>query len=331
MEYLNERKGYIDYLDGWRGIAIMLVLMEHFFRVEWINVGRLGVDFFFVLSGMLMANILFVKKTSLVTFYKRRISRVFPVFFVYLSSISIASYIFNLSDEHENYFYSLFFLRTYFPDSPGIWFSGIPIGHFWSLNVEEHSYVILSILAAFSIFYKNCYLYVLAIGLAAILVGVFYKLFPAVAPDYYYARTEVACSFLMLSAGYSLIKDRLEKNIPPWLPVVCLVFVVVCYSPYALPGGRSVLAPLLLAFSFNHINLMPVFFRNVMSFYWLRLLGVWSFSIYIWQQPFYYYGVKFGDAFYFAGPVLFCFAIAVGVFSFVYIENPVRRFLNNRW
>ena len=49
----------VDYLDGWRGIAILLVLMEHFFGVREINVGRMGVDVFFVLSGMLMSNILF--------------------------------------------------------------------------------------------------------------------------------------------------------------------------------------------------------------------------------------------------------------------------------
>jgi peptidoglycan/LPS O-acetylase OafA/YrhL len=73
----------IDYLDGWRGLAILLVLVAHFLQLKWMDLGTMGVDVFFVLSGMLMANILFVKKVSLTIFYKRRISRVFPVFIIF--------------------------------------------------------------------------------------------------------------------------------------------------------------------------------------------------------------------------------------------------------
>ena len=52
----------IAYLDGWRGLAIGLVLIDHFSPVCGIALGRMGVDVFFVLSGMFMANILFVKR-----------------------------------------------------------------------------------------------------------------------------------------------------------------------------------------------------------------------------------------------------------------------------
>lgn len=142
----------IGYLDGWRGIAISCVLVSHFLPIKGLNFGRMGVDIFFVLSGMLMANILFIKRVDLVTFYKRRISRISPVFFIFLSVICLASYILNLSKEHENYFYLITFLRSYFPESPDIWHTGIPIGHLWSLNVEEHYYIFLSFITLVSIF-----------------------------------------------------------------------------------------------------------------------------------------------------------------------------------
>jgi len=127
----------ISYLDGWRGLAISFVLIAHFLPKTGIDLGRMGVDIFFVLSGLLMSKILFVKRVPLTTFYKRRISRIFPVFLIYLSIISLSSYIMELSSEHENYFYSLFFLRHYLPATPTMWNTGIPIGHLWSVSVQD--------------------------------------------------------------------------------------------------------------------------------------------------------------------------------------------------
>ena len=49
------------------------------------------------------------------------------------------------SPECGNVFYTLAFLRTYLPTSPGLWTNGLPVAHLWSLNVEEHCYIFLSI------------------------------------------------------------------------------------------------------------------------------------------------------------------------------------------
>lgn len=66
------------FLDGWRGLALVLLLAGHFFPNRWINLGRLGVELYFALSGLLIGEILLVKRTSLSVFYWRRVSRVFP-------------------------------------------------------------------------------------------------------------------------------------------------------------------------------------------------------------------------------------------------------------
>ena len=322
----------VDYLDGWRGIAILLVLLEHFLGVTEVNVGRMGVDVFFVLSGMLMSNILFVKKVPLKIFYKRRVSRILPVFFIFITAVSLCSFIFNLSDEHHNFIYNLLFLRAYYPENPGLWSTGIPVGHLWSLNVEEHCYVVLSLITIISIISKRAYLAVLSLGIGAIAIQYFYIKFPHYAPPHFSLRTEVVSSFLFLSAGYFLIKDRFEKFIPPWLPIITFIFAIACYSPYSPHWtAKWSLAPFLLAFTVNHLNLVPNFLKQALSFPALRLVGIWSFSIYLWQQPFYYYGTKFGNAFPYAGIALFIVVIMVGAFSFYYIENPIRRYLNNKW
>ncbi len=88
----------IDYLDGWRGIAILLVLQSHFLPLSnWLDIdsGRLGVDAFFCLSGLLMSNILFIKRTPLRDFYIRRASRILPAFLCFTTivfSIGLITY-----------------------------------------------------------------------------------------------------------------------------------------------------------------------------------------------------------------------------------------------
>jgi len=171
----------ISYLDGWRGLAISFVLIAHFLPKTGIDFGRMGVDIFFVLSGLLMSKILFIKRVPLAIFYKRRISRIFPVFFVYISIISLSSYMMELSNEHENYFYSLFFLRTYLPETPAIWNTGVPIGHLWSLSVEEHCYVILSAITLFGLFKGKEFLVLLNLGVLAIVLHYAYIKYPEIA------------------------------------------------------------------------------------------------------------------------------------------------------
>ena len=41
---------HFDYLDGWRGLAIVLLLWGHFFPVPGINLGFIGVNFFFAVG-----------------------------------------------------------------------------------------------------------------------------------------------------------------------------------------------------------------------------------------------------------------------------------------
>lgn len=313
-------------------MAILLVLISHFFQIKEIDLGRMGVDIFFVLSGMLMANILFVKKVPLSIFYKRRISRILPVFVIFLSTMSLLSAALSLSLEHNNYFYNLFFIRSYYPVTPDLWNTGIPIGHLWSLNVEEHCYIVLSLITLIPLFSKREHIPIIFLGCCSILLMYLYVKFPPIASENYLLKTEIAASFLLISAGYYLIKHRFERYIPCWSPVITLALAFLCYSNHSLHwSAQWLLSPFLLAFTVNHLNLIPGFLKSLLSFLPLRLLGIWSFSIYLWQQPLYFYGTKGGDAFFLAGPILLAVSILIGAASFYLIENPARKFINDKW
>jgi peptidoglycan/LPS O-acetylase OafA/YrhL len=82
----GQAKERLDYLDGWRGLAILGVLVSHFSNVPGVHwLGTFGVELFFVLSGFLMSRILFIERMPLGEFFLRRFSRVVPTFVLFVA------------------------------------------------------------------------------------------------------------------------------------------------------------------------------------------------------------------------------------------------------
>lgn len=327
----------VSHYDGWRGVAIGIVLISHFaFIPDWFPferafIGRLGVDFFFVLSGVLMANILFVKRTPLKTFYKRRASRILPVFVLFVSVVYGVSWAQGSSDETGNYFYTLFFLRSYLPVTEDIWRTDLPISHIWSLNVEEHCYVILSLITLPLWLRKREFLVLGVLGLATMVIHYIYVRFPEITAGRFHVRTETAAGHLMLSAGYFMIRERFLPYIKSWMPLAAIVIGIACYSEFAVWYMSWVVAPFAFAFAVNHVDKLPSAFLSFLVFRPLQLLGFWSYSIYLWQHPFYKLGVQGNIQFPGSTIVYLALAIGTALFSFYFVENPLRRYINTRW
>jgi peptidoglycan/LPS O-acetylase OafA/YrhL len=315
---------HLQYLDGWRGIAILFVLLSHFFHIDFMNAGRLGVDIFFVLSGTLMGNILFIKKVDLKTFYIRRFSRVMPVFFVFVTALFCIYWLFGDATPIQHIFPTLFFIRTYFPNEISIYQSSIPIGHLWSLNVEEHAYVIMSIVTLFA--FKAKKHSISLIGLAVLSQIVFFLYSSAILPPPNNAeiRTEVAISFVFYAAGYRVFLESNNVKVNSILPPVTFVFAIICYLNI-MPWWSSFFPPILLAFTVNHLKDTSNVIKKFLSYRLLTQLGLYSFSIYLWQQPLYEIQDNLP-----AGSALLL-AIIVGILSYHAIENPMRKLINKRW
>ncbi|MGP0087850.1 MAG: acyltransferase family protein [Steroidobacteraceae bacterium] len=318
---------HVDFLDGWRGLAILLVLQNHFFPIPRFESGPLGVDIFFCLSGLLMSELLYVRRVPLALFYRRRISRIFPAFFVFVTVIYSWAYLAGIPHSWSEFFYTLTFLRTYFPSVPGLWNLNIPIAHLWSLNVEEHCYVVMSILALFLVIRGHEGLALIGIALLTMPIHAAYVAFPQIAPPNYGIHTEIVASHILLSAGYRLLRNRVVEWVRPWMPLASLMLAVGCYVHPVPTWTLSLISPLLLAFTVNHLKETPMFFRSMLSFRPIKIFGIWSYSLYLWQQPFsdYQERIPGGSA------VALIAATLVGLMSFYLLENPVRAWLNTRW
>jgi len=147
---VTKKYGSIPSLDGWRAIAIILVVLSHS-GFEKVIPGGLGVTIFFFLSGYLITSLMRYEvaefgRLDVFHFYVRRFARLMPTLIVSLS-IAYTLVLFGVLGGGVSlwgavsqllYFcnyYILFFDHYYrlIPDGTNV---------LWSLAVEEHFYII---------------------------------------------------------------------------------------------------------------------------------------------------------------------------------------------
>lgn len=127
-------------VDLLRGIAVLLVLFRHHPSGGVLGeVGWLGVDLFFVISGFLVSGLIFDEQRATgrfmaVRFLVRRAFKIQPSFLVLIGITALAMWANDRQDPPLNYFAELFFFQNY---HEGLW------SHTWSLAVEEHFYLIV--------------------------------------------------------------------------------------------------------------------------------------------------------------------------------------------
>ncbi len=325
---LKHRSARVAVWDGWRGLAVLLVLSGHFLDISWIWEDRMGVDIFFVLSGMLMSSILFEQRLSLRDFYIRRFSRILPVFILCTLCMYSIAWVFKEKFYAQELLANLFFIRAYLPVEPGMWDTTVAVGHLWSLNVEEHAYIIMSVMTLFLVRPKAIAWWLIALAALAIVMSFNYylnstkdELLPLI------SRTETAGAFIFFSAGYGLLKRKHNWILPCWAPVALFALGLGCYVNILPIWLVFAVSPVLLGIAVNHLQEIPQRVADLLSSQFFRLFGLWSYSIYLWQQVFYQYSYKIPG-----GSLVACIlAIGTGVVSFYLFENPLRRWINNRW
>ena len=318
----------IPYLDGWRGLAIVLVLQSHF---GFGGGGRLGVALFFALSGYLMGELLFVKNVPLGRFFKRRISRIVPTYWLYVAAAfalaGAAWYQKPYEVRTDELVSTLLFARTYYPADVSIWSGAWQIGHFWSLNVEEHSYIYLALLAlvAGAAGVKRTWLLALS-TLACLGLNLYYTFYPPGGASPWFARSECAALGLIASATLRAWRHEMPAlhTGAAWIAPATLALGAVCFTWTGLPILAITLGPLLLAVSINYVGSAPALLRNALSVGGLRWFGICSFSVYVWQQLAYVAYQNHLLQRQLAGVI----GILVGVVAFYLYEDPVRRWLN---
>lgn len=148
--------GFIQELDGLRGIAILMVMAHRFWPRTGIGVaadvagaGWVGVDLFFVISGFLIAGILLDTKGDagyFRNFYARRALRIFPLYYLFVIGIFI---VFSHNPEFRERAGSPIWYLVHLGNVPeGLLGLSTPywIAPVWSLAIEEQFYLTFPLL-----------------------------------------------------------------------------------------------------------------------------------------------------------------------------------------
>ena len=329
-------------IDGLRAIAIALVLMFHL-KVGFTKGGYVGVDVFFVISGYLITGIILkdleARRFSFFRFYERRVRRLFPALVAAFAASSVAGLIVLYPPELEAYGKSLagaalfaaniFFYsgRGYFADGADV----LPLHHTWSLSVEEQFYLFFPLLLVALSRLPRPALNLLILSIAVLSFGLslyfmstnpeaaFYLLLPR--------AWELAIGALLAVGAVPIIVSERMRQVAAALGLIAILIADGAFNKRVPFPGWSALLPCIGAALIIHSGReRDTAVYRLLSHPWVVLLGLASYSIYVWHAPIIvYYRLAFGDYLDNADRVILAaICLAAGFLSWRYIERPFR-------
>lgn len=338
---INYRKD----VDGLRAIAVFPVIFYHA-NFETFKGGFVGVDIFFVISGFLITNIIFESliknKFSIFDFYVRRARRILPLLFVAIFICLILSFIFLSYSEVGSFSKSaisslLFYSNFYFWKHTPYFSSDVelqPLLHTWSLSIEEQFYI----------FYPLFFIILFRFSKKFVFYGllIFFILSLSVCLWTSYNTGGNLNFYLILTRGWELLvgalisvlmfekkfftKERiLLKETLSLIGILLIFFSIFFFDSKMVYPGFFTLIPttgtVLLLINNNPNSIVKKFLSNK----YLVFLGLLSYSLYIWHQPFFAFSKIYLEDFSFAYKILLIFiTILISFFSWKYIEQTFR-------
>jgi peptidoglycan/LPS O-acetylase OafA/YrhL len=329
----------IPCLDGIRAISISLVLIAHLvgttgFNVpatweHYLDLGQLGVRVFFVISGYLITTLLLVEhrkygSISLPQFYFRRTFRIFPAFYVFIFVILIAETVGWVALREHDLLHAITYTSNYHRDRA--W----EFGHLWSLAVEEQFYLLWPLL--FLLFGVRGAIATAAayMVIAPVVRVVTWQLFPEHLPgvgETFQTVADAIATGCVLAATRSWLGQKPAFAAMQRSALTAVLLVTMIFALDHKKGSISVSYPV----GETALNVCIALFidwclRNptgrlgaFLEWRPVVYIGLLSYSLYLWQQPF---ANRHSDALVASFPLnLVCIA-AAALASYYLIEKP---------
>ncbi|MEO6393684.1 MAG: acyltransferase [Pyrinomonadaceae bacterium] len=290
----------IPSLDGLRTISILLVIASHaafrFGHQGIFNIGDLGVRVFFVISGFLITGLLVheynsTDRINLVKFYFRRTLRIFPPYYFFLIILASLTILGKMKNTFSQFWPVFAYVSDYI--HPGEW----NFDHTWSLSVEEQFYLIYPGILVFLGRRKIELLLVATILLCPLVRAVDHRLFIQYHPIWlikgFHANVDtlgMGCllalkqNWLYAKPWYNRLLSSKAMCLLPWLIVA--INTQIDYAGLNLGILFSLNNVLIALFIHWAVTRSNNHFGRLLNSRPFVFVGMMSYSIYIWQQPF---------------------------------------------
>lgn len=328
---MNEK---IPSLNGLRAISIFFVLFSHF---QYRNLhldppfgGQLGVNIFFIISGFLITILLLKEESkygtvSLKKFYIRRSLRILPLYYLLL----LCYFIFQLNGiiklNSISWISSLTYTRYFFQ---GVnW----EVEHLWSLNIEEHFYLIWPIVFVYFKKYRQLFSIMIIMFIPIV------RLYTDISFMHFFTRADALMIGCLLALKYNKLKILLDKStFFIVLPLILLIMIdIVGYRIIPIHNlglqiqlGRTLLGEygIITNICICLIIILAIVPQNNLFYRFLNsaplnYLGILSYSIYIWQQLFFSDSLGWLSSF----PINILLILIAATFSYEFYETPFLR------
>jgi len=282
---MNAARPRIASLDGLRAISITMVIIGHFWTHPTARIlANLGVHVFFVVSGYLITSLLQSERArygtvSLPAFYRRRAFRIFPAAYAYILIIALL-----VPSSRGSLLYALTYTVSYKLDATAVQFM-----HLWSLSIEEQFYLLWPFVLAFA-FRRRA-----IVAWSAMVFAAAFRLIVALHPAHFppmYQQYSPLGAMDSLAAGCLLaIYEPIVQKKCAWMAQVPAIVIAMPLTAWVLSmslfGGLAStlwgIVPLMIALSvFLLVKRRPWILNNQLAVG----IGVLSYSLYLWQQPF---------------------------------------------
>lgn len=350
---MNQSLGFRKDVQGLRGLAVALVVLEH--ATPYVSGGYIGVDIFFVISGYVITQLLMREiheqgRISLKDFYSRRVRRLIPALSIVLL-FTLAASVFVLSPglEQEKLvvasFASFFFVANirYIAEGGYFFLQSDPLRHLWSLGVEEQFYLVYPILMVLVLRVSKSRHVSFAKLMLALLVGVSvvsFSLGSLLANGVRILPLPSRLSFfgtpfrfweLMLGGMLALVlvkrpfvlrvTYRIGAQVSGYLLILIPAFT---YGPFTLFPGITAVPPVLGTVLLILSGSNELQFFNIMTWKVWTFLGDISYGLYLWHWPIIVFVERlYPDSF---SAVLISVGVAIVLSSFQLrlVESPIR-------
>jgi peptidoglycan/LPS O-acetylase OafA/YrhL len=301
---------YRPEIDGLRAIAVGAVILYHaqitIFGHQLFKGGFIGVDIFFVISGYLITSIILKELVttgsfSFKNFYERRIRRILPaLLFVMLVSLPFAYVILlpnNLIDFSKSLLYSLGFSSNFYFHYTGQEYGAAdgllkPFLHTWSLSVEEQYYILFPIVLLFTFKYLRKYLiHILILGFVVSLGLAEWTSRNYLSISFYFFHTRVwellagsILAYLEITNGHRS-QNKSLNFILPFVGLILIGHSTLFFNDSMFHPSFYTLSPIIGACLIIWFSSKNELITKILSTKLFVGIGLISYSLYLWHYP----------------------------------------------